>query len=321
MSLETLLAKLPESDYKPSAKELVGLSAIEGADQRRFLEVWRSLSIQRRRDLIDRLVDLAEDNVEYDFNNVFMAGLLDDDVQVRAESIKAMWEYEEADLARVLMRLLKDPEAMVRAEAALGLGRYLLRAELLDKELDVVPDIEDTLRAVAGDDAELTEVRGRAIEALGVRAHEWVRDLIEDAYASGERRLQISAVHAMGRSADPDWLPTIIEEMHNEDPEMRFEAAQAAGELGEDDIIPELSALTQDEDAEVQEAAIAALGHIGGPAARSVLHSVASESGDERVLESVTDALSEADFVEDPLGVKLYLDRSVAEDREEDDDE
>jgi len=321
VSLETLLAKLPESDYKPSAKELVGLSAIEGADQRRFLEVWRALSIQRRRDLIDRLVDLAEDNVEYDFNNVFMAGLLDDDVQVRAESIKAMWEYEEADLARVLMRLLKDPEAMVRAEAALGLGRYLLRAELLDKELDVVPDIEDTLRAVAGDDAELTEVRGRAIEALGVRAHEWVRDLIEDAYASGERRLQISAVHAMGRSADPDWLPTIIEEMHNEDPEMRFEAAQAAGELGEDDIIPELSALTQDEDAEVQEAAIAALGHIGGPAARSVLHSVASESGDERVLESVTDALSEADFVEDPLGVKLYLDRSVAEDSEEDDDE
>jgi HEAT repeat protein len=153
------------------------------------------------------------------------------------------------------------------------------------------------------------------------RGHEWVRDLIEDAYSSGERRLQISAVHAMGRSADADWLPTIVEEMHNEDPEMRFEAAQAAGELGEEDIIPELASLTQDEDAEVQEAAIAALGHIGGPAARSVLHSVASESNDERVLESVTDALSEADFVEDPLGVKLYLDRSVAEDRDEDDDE
>ncbi|MEX2226647.1 MAG: HEAT repeat domain-containing protein [Dehalococcoidia bacterium] len=321
MSLETLLAKLPESDYKPSTKELVGLSAIEGADQRRFLEVWRALSIQRRRDLIDRLVDLAEDSVEYDFNNVFMAGLLDDDVQVRTQSIKALWEYEEADLARVLLRLLKDPEAMVRAEAALGLGRYLLRAEILDKDLDVIPEIEEALRSVARDDLELTEVRGRAIEAIGVRAHEWVHDLIEDAYASGERRLQISAVHAMGRSADPDWLPTIVEEMHNEDAEMRFEAAQAAGELGEDDIIPDLASLTQDEDAEVQEAAIAALGHVGGPAARSVLLSVASESNDERVLESVTDALSEADFVEDPLGVKLYLDRSVAEDREEDDDE
>lgn len=321
MTLETLLAKLPESDYKPSARELVGLSAIDAAAQRRFLEVWRALSIQRRRDLIDRLVVLAEDNVEYDFNSVFMAGLLDDDVQVRTESIKALWDYEEPDLARVLLRLLKDPEAMVRAESALGLGRYLLRAELLEREIDVIPEIETALRVVANDELELPEVRGRAIEALGVRGHQWVRDLIEDAYASGERRLQISAVHAMGRSADPDWLPAIVEEMHNEDPEMRFEAAQAAGELGEDDIIPELSALTQDEDAEVQEAAIAALGHIGGPAARSVLHSVASETSDDRVLESVTDALSEADFVEDPLGVKLYLDRSVAEDREEDDEE
>jgi HEAT repeat protein len=321
VSLETLLAKLPDGDYKPSTTELIGLSAIGGDDRRRFLDVWRTLSIQRRRDLIDRLIDLAEDSVEYDFNNVFMAGLLDDDVQVRAESIKALWEYEEPDLARLLLRLLKDPEAMVRAEAALGLGRYLLRAEVLDKEIAEIPDVEQALRDVAEDDVELAEVRGRAIEALGVRGHEWVRDLIEDAYSSGERRLQISAVHAMGRSADADWLATIVEEMHNEDPEMRFEAAQAAGELGEEDIIPELASLTQDEDAEVQEAAIAALGHIGGPAARSVLHSVASESNDERVLESVTDALSEADFVEDPLGVKLYLDRSVAEDRDEDDDE
>jgi HEAT repeat protein len=321
VSLETLLAKLPDGDYKPSTTELIGLSAIGGDDRRRFLDVWRTLSIQRRRDLIDRLIDLAEDSVEYDFNNVFMAGLLDDDVQVRAESIKALWEYEEPDLARLLMRLLKDPEAMVRAESALGLGRYLLRAEVLDKEIAEIGEIEQALRDVAGDDVELVEVRGRAIEALGVRGHEWVRDLIEDAYSSGERRLQISAVHAMGRSADADWLPTIVEEMHNEDPEMRFEAAQAAGELGEDDIIPELASLTQDEDAEVQEAAIAALGHIGGPAARSVLHSVAAESSDERVLESITEALSEADFVEDPLGVKLYLDRSVAEDRDEDEDE
>ena len=321
MSLETLLSKLPDADYKPSTKELVGLSAIDGDDRRRFLEVWRGLSIQRRRDLIDRLVDLAEDSVEYNFDNVYMAGLLDDDVQVRAESIKALWEYEEPDLARILLRLLKDPEALVRAEAALGLGRFLLRAEVLDKELDELPELEQALRATFQDDAELVEVRGRAIEALGVRGHEWVRDLIEDAYSSGERRLQISAVHAMGRSADPEWMPTLLEEMHSEDPEMRFEAAQAAGELGEEDIIPELASLTQDEDAEVQEAAIAALGHIGGPAARSVLHSVASESGDERILESVTDALSEADFVEDPLGVKLYLDRSVAEDRDEDDDE
>lgn len=320
MSLDTLLPQL-QDESPVSAVDLSALSGLAGGEHERFLDVWRGLSIQRRRTIIDRLAELVEDNVDYDFSSVFLTGLVDDDVQVRADSIKALWEYEGDDLIAVLIRLLKDPEAIVRAEAALGVGRFLLRAELMDERGGHVEEMEDALRDVIRNEDELVEVRGRAIEAVGVRGHEWVHDLIEDAYASGERRLQISAVHAMGRSADPDWLPAIVEEMHNEDPEMRFEAAQAAGELGEDDIIPELSALTQDEDAEVQEAAIAALGHIGGPAARSVLHSVASETSDDRVLESVTDALSEADFVEDPLGVKLYLDRSVAEDREEDDEE
>jgi HEAT repeat protein len=250
-----------------------------------------------------------------------MIGLLDDDVQVRAGSVRALWEYEGADLIAVLLRLLRDPEAIVRGEAALGLGRFHLRAELMAHDDARIREVEAALRAAAHDLAELPEVRGRAIEALGVRGHDWVRDLIEEAYSSGERRLQISAVHAMGRNADLDWLPTILEEMHSEDAEMRFEAATAAGGIADEEAIQELSTLTIDEDAEVQEAAIAALGQIGGPAARSVLLAVASESKDDRILESVRDALAEADFVEDPLGVKLYLDSSVAEDTEDEDDE
>jgi len=321
LSLETLLSKLPEPDFKPSVSELTDLSAIAGERHLRFLEVWRTLSIQRRRDLIDRLADVAEDNVEYDFTTVFMAGLLDDDVQVRSRSIQALWEYEGDDFARILIRMLKDGEALVRAEAALGLGRFLLRAELENAETSLVDEIEAALREVAQDYAELAEVRGRAVEALGVRGHEWVRDMIEEAYSSGERRMRISAVHAMGRSADPEWLPTIVEELHSDDPEMRFEAAQAAGELGEEDVIPDLAPLTGDDDAEVQEAAIAALGRIGGPAARSVLHSVAADNRDDRVLDAVTDALSEADFIEDPLNFKLYLDQRDADHTDEEDDE
>ena len=124
----------------------------------------------------------------------------------------------------------------------------------------------------------------------------------------------------MGASADPEWLPTIIEEMHSEDSEMRFEAATAAGAIGDEDVVPELSGLTVDDDPEVQEAAIGALGQIGGPAARSVLHSVASDQQDERVLDAVADALSEADFIEDPLGLRLHLDRTDGQPADEDDE-
>jgi HEAT repeat protein len=318
VSLETLLSELENPDAPIHATNLATLSGLQGDDREQFLRAWRSLSVQRRRDLIDRLADLAEDNVELDFNAIFLVGVMDDDVQVRAESIKALWEYEGDELSAMLLKLLEDPEAIVRSEAALGLGRYILRAELDDQDDARTAEIAEALRRVAQDERELVEVRGRAIEALGARSQDWVRDLIEDAYASGERRLQMSAVHAMGRSADPEWLPTIIEEMHNEDGEMRFEAAMAAGAIGDEDAVPELSSLAVDEDPEVQEAAIGALGQIGGPAARSVLHSLAAEHTDERVLDAVTDALSEAEFLEDPLGLRLHLERGADMGEEED---
>ena len=321
MSLETLLPKLEDTTEPLSVKELADLSSIDRSAHEQFLEVWRRLSIQRRRTIIDRLADVAEDNVDFDFSRVFLAGLLDDDVQVRSQSIKALWEYEGEDLPRILLRLLSDPEAIVRSEAALGLGRYLLRAELSDTVEPLTDDIEAALRTTVSDDAELVEVRGRALEALGVRGKEWVHDLIEDAYAGGERRMQISAVHAMGRSSDPGWLPTVIEEMHSDDGEMRFEAAMAAGSIGEEEAIADLAELADDEDAEVQEAAIRALGEIGGPSARSVLHEIASDSKDERILEAVSDALAQADFSDDPLGIQLHINRSVAEDEEDRDDD
>ena len=307
MSLDTLLIELNDPASPVHASDLTSLSALDGDGRERFLAAWRVMSVQRRRDIIDRLADLAEDNIELDFNTVFLIGLVDDDVQVRAESVKGLWEYEGNDLVGVLTRLLRDPEALVRAEAALGLGRFLLRFELESRDDALAAQVETALRDVATDERELPEVRGRAIEALGARGAPWVRDLIEDAYASGDRRLSISAVHAMGRSADPDWLPTIIEEMHSEDGEMRFEAAMAAGALGDEDAVVELAALTSDEDTEVQEAAIGALGQVGGPAARAALLALAADSRDVRVLVAVDEALSEAAFTVDPLGLHLAM--------------
>ncbi|MDP9238745.1 MAG: HEAT repeat domain-containing protein [Chloroflexota bacterium] len=321
MSLETLIPQLENSQRAPAAADLAALSGLAGDDRSRFLDVWRTLSIQRRRDIIDLLADIAEDNVELTFDAVFMIGLLDGDVQVRAQSVKALWEYDGGDLVPLLLRLLRDREAIVRAEAALGLGRCLLRYELDGDDAADASAIEAALREVLRDEAELAEVRGRALEALGVRGHDWIQDLIENAYDMGDRRMKISAVHAMGRNADSRWLPSVVDEMQNDDAEMRFEAATAAGGIGDEETIPDLALLADDDDVEVQEAAIASIGLIGGPHARSALHAIAADHDDERVLEAVKDALSEADFVEDPLGFKMYLDQSVADDADEDDDE
>lgn len=318
MSLDTLIAELQDPSKTPAATSLTQLSGIDDDALKQFAAGWRDLSIQRRREIIDMLAEMAEDNVELSFDPIYQLGLEDSDVQVRAQSIKALWENESNELARKLIAMLGDSESLVRGEAALGLGLFLTNAELSDREDALTGDIEDALRSLYYDESQIIEVRGRALEALGVRGKEWISDLIQEAYDSGDRRLQISAVHAMGTSADSQWLPSILDEMISDDPEMRFEAATAAGEIGDEQAVAQLAGLTEDDDAEVQEAAITALGAIGGEAAKSVLRSLLSESDDERVREAATEALAAADFLDDPMAFKQYLD---LRDTDDDDDE
>lgn len=321
MSLDTLIAELQDPSKTPAATSLTQLSGIDDGALRQFAASFGDLSIQRRREIIDMLAEMAEDNVELSFDPIYMLGLDDTDVQVRAQSIKALWENESNELAGKLLAMLGDPESLVRGEAALGLGLFLTNAELTDREDALTSDIEDALRSLYYDESQIIEVRGRALEALGVRGKEWISDLIQEAYHSGDRRLAISAVHAMGTSADSQWLPAILDEMVSEDPEMRFEAATAAGEIGDEEATSHLAPLTEDDDGEVQEAAITSLGAIGGEAARSVLQSLLTESDDERVREAATEALAAADFLDDPTAFKLYLEQRDADDADDEEDE
>ena len=316
MSIETVITAL-QDEQAPPATSLAYLSNAPEDEFAQFVSIFATLSIQRRREVIDILADLTEDNVEFTFEPVFLLGLDDPDVQVRSQSIRALWDYDDNDLAQKLVGLLEDEEALVRGEAALGLGHFMMRAELSDEDSGQTNQIESALRGLYYDESQLVEVRGRALEAVGVRSHDWVTEMINDAYGSGDRRLQISAVHAMGRSADPQWLETLFDETMSEDSEMRFEAATALGEMGDEEAVSTLTDLTADEDAEVQEAAITALGAIGGSAAKEVLQSLLSEYDDERVLEVVADALTTADFLDDPMAFKSYLDRAAADTGEE----
>jgi HEAT repeat protein len=270
-----------------------------------FMERWREMELRKRRWLLAELVRLAEDNVELDFTAVFLAALGDRDPDVRRDAIRGLWEYEGRDLIDALIALLEhDPDAGVRAEAALALGRFVLQAELDMLRAGDAGRIEQALHSVLDNHAEIAEVRARALEALGARNEDWVRDVIQDAYDSGDRRLRLSAVHAMGRSAGAAWLPAVYEELESDDAEMRFEAAVAAGAIAEEDAVARVVPLLHDEDAEVQLAAIAALGQIGGAEARAALRELLAKNA-ERTREAIEEALAEMEFADDPLGFTI----------------
>jgi HEAT repeat protein len=305
VSIETLLDELANPATTIAAGKLTGLSGMNAEEASLFSNAWNGLDDYKRERLINDLVELAEDNADLNFDRVFLLALADPNADVRRAALQGLYEHETRDLIEPLIRLLEhDPDAGVRAEAALALGRFVVQLEFGTMRPGDSERVEAALRRTITDPTEVPEVRARALEALGARSEEWVRDLIEDAFSSDDRRMRMSAVHAMGRSCDSQWLDTVHAELESEDPEMRYEAAVAAASIGEPDSIPYVAGLVRDDDVEVQEAAITALGQIGGQEAKDALQELVAE-GDERVREAALEALDQLDFDEDPLAFKI----------------
>ena len=302
MVLDSYLQELKDRAQPLAASRLSRLSALGNGELTVFGEAWPQIDVARRRQIIRRLLDLAEDNVELDFDAVFITGLADEDAEVRYMAVQGLCEYEGRDLISPLIGLLeRDPEPSVRAQAALALGVFALWAEFQQLSAADGQRVEQALHAAIDNPAETVEVRARALEAAGARSLAWVRRSIEEAYRSPDRRLRVSAVHAMGRHCDPRWLPILMRELASDDAEMRYEAANACASMGGEAAIPELVALLEDEDVEVQEAAVAALGEIGGEGARAALEEL-REHPEARMREAAAAALELMEFNEDSLG-------------------
>ena len=300
MSIEQLFRDLQEGKEVTHASltQLSGLGPEESGLVSRF---WAGVPVPRRLSLVDRLVELAEDNVELDFSTVFKLWLRDPDERVRQRSITGLWECEDRSLIPRLIELLQtDPSEEVRARAAMGLGQFAqLAAEgkLLER---YQKRLEEALLQVLHHPQGPIEVWRRALEALAPLNTPEVQEMIRQAYEGSRPELRSSALYAMGRSADLQWFPLLVKELKSSDPATRYEAAHACGELGHEEAVGHLAPLLQDDDYQVQLAAIRACGRIGGRRARRLLRTQLPAS-DEGIEEAVEEALRQMDVEEDIL--------------------
>ncbi|MCL5960150.1 MAG: HEAT repeat domain-containing protein [Chloroflexi bacterium] len=269
---------------------------------------WPTIEESRRRQIVRALVDLAEDNIEVDFRTVFFLFLSDEDEEVRAAAIEGLWEDESKDLLdRLLETLKQDRSIKVRATAAIGLGRFAYLAELDELGDNWGERLKSALLATIQNPNEPSEVRRRAVEAIGYfGGDEEVTEIIESAYRDPDELMRTSAIFAMGRNLDARWVENITKELHSASAEMRYEAARASGELGRKEVLPDLVPLVADDDVEVRLAAIWALGQIGGRKAHQVLTQCARVD-DEVIREAAEEALDELQFSADPLGWSYQL--------------
>jgi len=299
--VEQTIAKLVDPEKQLSDSWLTDLSGLNSAELKPLEQAWPTIELKRRRQIMYRLVELTEDNFELDFDDIFKGRLKDEDAGVRSKAIEGLWENEEASLVEPLIDLLeKDSSEEVQAAAATALGKFALLAELEKLRPNYKDRISRSLLAVIDDTNKPVEVKRRALEAAAPLTLSQMKKAIAQAYQSGDNKLKISALFAMGKSGNTSWLPILLKELTSTDVEIRYEAAGACGELGEEEAASYLCDIVNDPDIDVRLAAIQALGKIGGPEAKGCLEKCLNHP-DEAIQGAAEEALSQLEAEEDPL--------------------
>lgn len=305
MTLESYLAELRDEGKLMVSSKLANLSAPSAEELTIFTGAWAGIGVARRRQIINKLVELAEENPILNFDDIFRACLGDSDEEVRARSIEGLWECEDRSLIDPLIALLRhDSKGSVRAFAATALGRFALLAELGKLRPKDGAKVQNALLLAIEDEGEELEVRRRAIESIAPLSLPQVREIIHGAYDDEDVKMRASAIYAMGRNSDPCWLPILLRELSSPYAEIRFEAAVACGELGEEEAVPHLVRLIQDSDSQVQVSAIAALGQIGGSEAEEALRGC-QKHHDEKVCQAAREALEGIELEKEPFSFRF----------------
>ncbi len=300
------------SDNKASLKLsfLYSLSKLNKEKLKQFEATWLQIDAPRRRRILENLVEITEESFEVDFSPIFILALKDSDADTQVFAVKGLWENESPALVPAFLYLLKNGQnAKVRATAATALAKFVYLGEIEEIDTDVQLLVEQKLLDTIRDKGEDLEVVRRAIEAISFSSRDGLTEIIEDAFYHENELMRVSAIFAMGRSANARWADDVISVLDDDSAPIRFEAARASGEIAIETAVPKLAALIvdDDEDIEVKQNAIWSLGQIGGDTARTLLESL-TQSTLDAIRETAEDALDELTIMGDDFGMLFNFD-------------
>ncbi len=292
--ISKVIRSMGDEDRPISYQLLRNLSELNARELKQFQEAWPGFSPQRRYELLRAMVALAEEHIEYNYNAIFAWTMEDVDPRNRALSIEGLWEdMTLRHMQRLSEILVRDEDMEVRAAAALALGRFVSWGEMEEIPAAYGEQAVEALWDVYHDPREHVHVRRRALEGIAASSHAGAPRLIENAHFDEDLSMRVSALYAMGRTADVRWIPYLLPELESQAPELRMEAARALGELEASAAVdPMIRMLDTEKDAEVRFAILEALGQIGGEKAKQALQ-LAADSEDEAEAEIADLALEQ----------------------------
>ena len=86
--IEETIGDLVNSDKPSRSSKLAKLSNLNPEELGVLERVWTTIEPKRRRQIVSRLVELAEDDFELNFDSIFKNCLGDQDAEVRSKAIK-----------------------------------------------------------------------------------------------------------------------------------------------------------------------------------------------------------------------------------------
>lgn len=299
ISFQTVLDALTAPGRDFPRRYLLHFSDIAPLELQTLMEVWPRVKPDRKLSLLEGLRSLAEKDTIVNFDDFARAIFSDTEATVRVKAIRLLEECDDVKLVPDFTELMtNDPDVNVRAEAANALNLFVDLGELEEIPDEMYGEIVSALLESAKSEKE-TRVRRRALESLGWSSNPEVAELVESAF-EGNIDWKVSALIAMGRSADDRWEDRVLRSMLDDNDKIRKAAVQSAGMLGfKSACLPLLRMLESEEDGEVISAAIWSLSQIGGEDVGTYLENLLDQTEDEELIEFLEEALDNLAFTED----------------------
>jgi HEAT repeat protein len=301
VTFDKIISALLDNQHPFPPVHLHRFSDIAEADLRSLERAWHLVNPDRRAALLEDLEELADADTLVSFEDLGRFALNDPDSRVREVALRLLWESEDPGLIQKFLQMVEnDPEDKVRAAAATALGQFIYLGELEEISQPELTRIEDKLLALTTSSSETKLIRRRALEALGFSSRPELKSLIMAAYNNPDQLWQISALFAMGRSANSTWIPYVMDMLDTDNEEILFEAVRAIGELEAPSARRPLLKMLRShpEGSEIRMAAIWSLSKIGGEKVRDTLEKLLDESEDDEETEMLEDALENLEFTE-----------------------
>ena len=299
IAITTVIEALLDESTPFRPRYLNRLSDLEPEDTALLTDAWPKVSLRRREALLEDLEEIHMADDLLCFEAVARFALKDKDPSVRLRAIRILREYELVDILPTFIEMTeKDPDRDVRAGAASALGMYIYMGEVEDISGAKLKRVEECLLGVVSSQ-QPTQVRRSALEALGFSSRKEVVSLIENAYASDNMDWVITALFAMGRSANSRWKPQVLKMITDPRPGVRAEAASVIGELEIASARRILLDLLEDPDFDVRMATIWALSQVGGKGVREALENLLETTDDDEEVTQIENALDNLDFTEE----------------------